>query len=323
MISQCAAEQSSNPVDSAKTGDAPPKEPLTEAQADKAAEPASSEITQPLEVVPEPQKPADTPAANTNGTATGVNGTSDKVQSLAPEESKQSSASTADKSADKITASDDAPTVGNVAEATSDPVQPPVMTGALPLDDQAEQGPASTAPVESIQEDGVKEVPTTAAEADEPDTNGTEKRDDEVAAQIVPTAVADEKKDVDMKDAGPVESSTEQKDVEMKDSAPKTITASAAADGTDVSATSTANDVELTGAKRKATNGQNGAATAEEPAEKKQKGLADKVVTKAKEVVEEVKEKATPTRKNSKKAKKEQAPIGRTERKTRSQGRAE
>lgn len=206
------------------------------------------------------------------------------------------------------------------------------MTGALPLNEQSSQGHESVAPSDSIQDDGVKDVPATATNTAELGTSGTDKKDrgEEGASstEIAPGAAAADKKDVDMKDVAAVEpeSSSEQKDVDMKDAVPAPATAPVA-DGTGASSASGAglatNGEEATGEKRKAEAGANGTATSEGPAEKKHKGLAGKVATKAKEVVEEVKEKATPARKNSKKGKKEQAPVGRTERKTRSQGRLE
>lgn len=303
-------------------------------QAGKAAEPPTSEVTQPLVVVPEAPKPADTPAADTNGAASGVNGTGDNIQPLVPEVSKQSNAPAVDSSANKTPAPDSAPTTSDAIETPTESGQPAVMTGALPLGGQSNQGPALITPIESMQDDGVKDVPATATKTPELGANGTDKKDrgeGASSADIAPGAAVAEKKDVDMKDVAPVESesssgSSEQKDVDMKDTAPAPATASSA-DGTGAPGTSGAvsatNGEGATGEKRKAEAGANGTATNEEPAEKKHKGLADKAASKAKEVVEEVKEKATPARKNSKKGKKEQAPVGRTERKTRSQGRAE
>lgn len=281
----------------------------------------TSEVTKPLAVAPEVSKPAATSAADTNGATATVNGTGDNFQPVVPEESKQSSAPVADASTDKAVAPVGAPTTSDAAGNTSDSAQPPVMTGALPSGDQSEAGPAPIASIEPTQEDGVKDVPATTTKPVEQGVNGN----DENGIEKEGTAT-DENKDVDMKDAAPtrVESSTEQKDVDMKDSGP---TAATISDGTGVPSTSgaasPADGEEATGEKRKAEAGTNGTAADKEPAEKKQKGLADKVVTKAKDVVEEVKEKATPARKNSKKGKKEPAAVGRTERKTRSQGRAE
>lgn len=272
-------------------------------------------------MAPEVSKPAATSAADTNGATATVNGTGDNFQPVVPEESKQSSAPVADASTDKAVAPVGAPTTSDAAGNTSDSAQPPVMTGALPSGDQSEAGPAPIASIEPTQEDGVKDVPATTTKPVEQGVNGN----DENGIEKEGTAT-DENKDVDMKDAAPtrVESSTEQKDVDMKDSGP---TAATISDGTGVPSTSgaasPADGEEATGEKRKAEAGTNGTAADKEPAEKKQKGLADKVVTKAKDVVEEVKEKATPARKNSKKGKKEPAAVGRTERKTRSQGRAE
>lgn len=216
---------------------------------------------------------------------------------------------------------------------TGDSAQPPVMTGALPPGDETKQAVTPTDPTDSPQEDGVKDVPATATKTAEPVVNGSDKtiseKDDAASTEVAPGAMVDEKKDADMKDVASVEAggSSEQKDVDMKDAAPASTTAPAST-ATDASTTSGAVSAtdggKATGAKRKAEKtGANGTAANKEPAEKKHKGLAGKVATKAKEVVEEVKEKATPARKNSKKGKKEPAPVGRTERKTRSQGHAE
>lgn len=326
-ISRCAAEQSSNPVAAATTGDVPPKEPVAEAQTStKTADPATAEVTQPLPVVPETHKAAGTSATDTNGTASGVNGTGDSFKPVVPEESKQSSAPSADASVDRPVASDGAPATSDAHEPTNDSAQPPVMTGALPLGDQPKQASASTDPVESAQEDGVKDLPATTTKTTEPSVNGDDKKDGATSDEVAPDAAADEKKDVDMKDVAPVEadSSIQPKDVDMKNAVPATVPVSDATGAPSISGTvSAADGEEVTGEKRKAETEANGIAADEEPAEKKHKGLAGKVASKAKEVVDEVKEKATPGRKNSKKGKREQAPVGRTERKTRSQGSAD
>lgn len=72
------------------------------------------------------------------------------------------------------------------------------------------------------------------------------------------------------------------------------------------------------GKKRKA-EGDDEPVKAEEPTAKKRKGPIVRAVAKAKGVVGDMKEKASS---KSKKAKKDPAPVGRTERKTRSQARA-
>jgi hypothetical protein len=162
-----------------------------------------------------------------------------------------------------------------------------------------------------------------------------------------------------VKDAAPAAAATKpaemnganDKDVEMKDGADAApaaetfATSSAAPGATEKPAPTPATTADPgpsmdthgspaeTGEKRKAeAAGTNGVTASEEPAEKKQKqGVVAKVVEKAKEVVEDVKEKAEakkdngPTRKGSKKGKKEvaPAPVGRTARKTRSQGTAD
>lgn len=205
---------------------------------------------------------------------------------------------------------------------TSGSDQPLAAADALPLENHSEPTPPTTESTNLDQQDGVKDVPVgTAAPAsvsisESSVVNGGEKEDVK-KNEGVPTA--DGEKDVELKDAAPA-STTEssEKDIDMKDADP-TPTAAPVASTTTVPPVPTSNGKEVTSDKRKADNGTNGSTADEEPAQKKQKGL-DKVVAKAKEVIEEVKEKATPARKTSKKGKKDTVPVGRTERKTRSQG---
>lgn len=83
----------------------------------------------------------------------------------------------------------------------------------------------------------------------------------------------------------------------------------------------------VAGKKRKADDtdetGGDAAEEATAPPAKKRKGTFAKAVAKAKEAVHDVKEKATSKRKGPKKEKKERLPVGRTERKTRSQAKTE
>lgn len=181
------------------------------------------------------------------------------------------------------------------------------MTGANPSASEPK-------PTESDQDDGVKDV--TAATA---------------AAAGGGAAPVTTDKPAELNGSG-------NKDIDIKDAPLAAKAAGAAPTTANLGETSASNDTTSqnaeTGEKRKADTGAtNGAATAEEPAEKKQKSTVEKVVEKAKEVVEDVKEKTTgstasnkdngPARKASKRGKKDAPPVGRTERKTRSQARLE
>ncbi|POS75366.1 hypothetical protein DHEL01_v206233 [Diaporthe helianthi] len=299
-----------------------PKNPRTEAPADKPAEATAAPVgaEEPLSLAPETSKQGDAPATESTGTSdaaatssNGVNGTTTgaKSEPVIPEEKKADTAAPAP-TVETAAASSAAPGPG-ASESTA-PAQVPVMTGAL--------ASSEPKPVEPTNDDGVKDASA-------------------VTATIATTATT---KPAELNGAS-------DKDVEMKDStdaapAPETSGTSltapvaqekpapvslAAADPT--SSTEPGSTPAETGEKRKAeAAGTNGATADEEPAEKKQKqGVIGKVVKKAKEVVEEVREKTEskkdngPTRKGSKKGKKEAppAPVGRTARKTRSQGTAD
>ncbi|KUI68754.1 Polycystic kidney disease protein 1-like 3 [Cytospora mali] len=288
-----AAYSAANAATAAASDNALPKNPSAEGQDNKPADLTTMGVAEPLQVAPETNKPVDTPAATTNGTAAapaGVNGTENKFEPVVPEEHKQTDDSSAAPDTQKPASSIDAP----VTTESSGSGQPPVMTGANPSTSEPKQTGLD-------HDDGVKEAAAGAAPvaAEKPtDVNGS--------------------KDIDMKDA-PLEAPA-------SDSAP---TASQAVPTTSDEPTS---KTAGTGEKRKAdTDATNGASAAEEPAEKKQKSTVEKVVDKAKEVVEDVKEKTGvannrdngPARKASKRGKKEAPPVGRTERKTRSQGRVE
>lgn len=178
------------------------------------------------------------------------------------------------------------------------------MTGAL--------GASEPKPAESTNDDGVKDATaaTKPAELNGAKAEDVEMKDSTIAAPSLATSAAPPA-------------------VPAAPENPVTGLAASTEPASNIEATSTTAE---TGDKRKAeVTGTNGATKGEEPAEKKQKkGVVAKVVDKAKEVVEEVKEKTEgssdkgngPTRKASKKGKKETAPApaGRTARKTRSQG---
>lgn len=201
--------------------------------------------------------------------------------------------------------------------------------------------------------------PTTSAPADssapKPSVLNGEKKDD--AVETTTSTILDEKSDPEKKDAttsvalpgesgavAAVADPVEKKDVEMKDATPISASekpsaaapAPVTAPATDTSgvasttgaptitpalATPSTAAAEATGGKRKAPADAEEATV--EPATKKQKGAFSRAMDKAKEAVKDVKEKAKPGRKPGKREKKEIAPVGRTERKTRSQARAE
>lgn len=309
-----AAQPSVDPVAAPAADNALPKNPLTETPADKPAEATSAPgaAAEPLPLAPETSKQEDAPATEPAGTSdaaapnsNGVNGTTTgaKFEPVVPEEKKADTAAPAP-AVETPAASSAAPGAG--ASESIAPAQAPVMTGAL--------GGSEPKPAESTNDDGVKDA---AASATKPaELNGAND------------------KDVEMKDstgAAPApEASGTSSAAPVAQEKPAPIPAATTDPASNTEAGSTSAE---TGEKRKAeTAGTNGATADEEPAEKKQKqGVIGKVVEKAKEVVEEVKEKTEskkdngPTRKGSKKGKKEAppAPVGRTARKTRSQGNAD
>ncbi|KKY36918.1 hypothetical protein UCDDA912_g03145 [Diaporthe ampelina] len=292
-----------------------PKNPLAEAPADKPADATSTSVggAEPLPLAPETTKQADAPATEV-GSATdapasnsnGVNGTTTgaKFEPVVPEEKKADTAAPAP--AVETPASSAAAPGASASESTA-PAQAPVMTGAL--------GASEPKPAESTNEDGVKDASATTEPAE---LNGASD------------------KDVEMKDSAPAAPSLATDAAPPAGPAAPEKAAPGPAATTDpasnIEASSTTAEI---GEKRKAeAAGTNGATAHEEPAGKKQKqGVVGKVVEKAKAVVEEVKEKTEssskkgngPTRQASKKGKKETAPapVGRTARKTRSQGNAD
>lgn len=202
--------------------------------------------------------------------------------------------------------------------------------------------PKPTAPSQS---DGFKDAATgsnsSAAPTGAPSAlNGTDKKDAAgstgLASLDKPTAVPAEKQDVEMKDASAP--STSEKPPTLASAPSAAPPAAPPAAGADVSgltgatgaptptpalATPATAVTEATGEKRKADS--DAPDGVEEPAAKKQQGAFSKAVDKAKSAIHDVKQKAKPGRKPGSKAKKEAAPppVGRTERKTRSQARAE
>lgn len=217
------------------------------------------------------------------------------------------------------TATSDAPAAPAAASSTSAP-KPSVLNGAESKDAGID-APATSTVLGEKKDD--------------------EKKKDAVHADTLPSA---EKPSTAISTADAVE---EDKDVEMKDAAsipapekplapaPTPVTGTAPA--TDISgvsaptagaptttpalATPSTAVQEATGGKRKAETDAEEPAGA--PAAKKQKGAFSRAMDKAKEAVKDVKDKAKPGRKPGKREKKEIAPVGRTERKTRSQARAE
>lgn len=388
---RAAQQPPSNPPD------ALPKNPFADSQAGKPPEATTtSEAAKPVSVIPEPQKPADAPAATANGHSA-VNGDS-KTSALAL-------VPAADKPAAPALSLSATNNASEAPSSSATSVQPPVMTGALPPGDKPED--TTPKPAESTEADGVNDISAVTAASEPSALNGDDKKeatdvggaspsavpgstgasigaetgekndtdlkDDAppVFAPVAePSAVATttglgEKKDVDMEDAAPssapaatTKPSTtepvEKGDVEMQDAAPAAPSADPAvptpaapvttstekeddvkdaAPATDVvgtastaEATPAAAPAPVTGGKKRKADDEadvNGACATEEPAAKKQKGTFARAVAKAKEAVHDVKEKATPKRKGTKKEKKERPPVGRTERKTRSQGRAD
>ncbi|KAG6366163.1 hypothetical protein INS49_000339 [Diaporthe citri] len=314
-----AAQPNAVPGTAPAADNALPKNPLAEAPADKPAEATSTSVAGavPLPLAPETTKQGDAPATEASGktdapasNSNGVNGTTAgaKFEPVVPEEKKADTAAPAPAVENPASS---AAVPGESASESTAPAQTPVMTGAL--------GASEPKPAEATNDDGVKDATAAPKPAE---LNGANEKDVD--------------KDVEMKDSAaaapapaiPAASSA-------APAAPqKTAPAPAATTDPDSNIEASTTTAE-TGEKRKVeATGTNGATAAGEPAEKKQKqGVVGKVVEKAKEVVEEVKEKAEggakkengPTRKASKKGKKEAAPppVGRTARKTRSQGNAD
>ena len=262
-------------------------------------------------MAPETSKQESAPAAEASGTtdaptsnSNGVNGTAAgaKFEPVVPDEKKADTAAPAP-AVENPASSSAAP--GEGASESTAPAQAPVMTGAL--------GGSGPKPAQSTNDDGVKDA---AADTKPAELNGADEKDVEM------------KDSADAAPAPETSGTSSAAPVAPEKPAPAPAATAEPASNTEAGTTSAE-----TGEKRKVeAAGTNGATAAEEPAEKKQKqGVVGKVVEKAKEVVEEIKEKTEtkkdngPTRKASKKGKKEVAPVplGRTARKTRSQGTAD
>lgn len=280
---------------------------------------------EPLTLAPETTKQADAPATEASGAANapasnsnGINGatTGAKFEPVVPEEKKADTADPAPAVEDPAPSA--AAPEASASESTA-PAQAPVMTGAL--------GASEPKPAESTHDDGVKDA---AAAAKPAELNGASDKD----VEMKDSATADPSPATSAAPSAPPAAPAAPATA-LETAAPeKPAPAPAATTDVDTNTAASTTPAE-TGEKRKAeTAGTNGSKADGEPAEKKQKqGVVAKVVEKAKEVVEEVKEKAEggskkddgPTRKGSKKGKKEAAPppVGRTARKTRSQGTAD
>lgn len=244
-------------------------------------------------------------------------------------------------------ASSDASSRAGLGSSLSEKKDNDVKDGGLPA--PASSAEPSTAAVLGEKKDVEMTDAAPLASAEKPST-------------VTPLTASSEKKDVEMEDADTLApsvsipsktvdapaASTGKDDAGIKD-APSATSASTAApttsapevskpitapivDNTGIasttavppaSATAAPNAVAgpITGEKRKADSDPNAAEAAEGPAQKKQKGPFAKVVAKAKGAVHDMKEKANTKRKA--KETKERPPVGRTERKTRSQGRAD
>lgn len=310
-----AAQPNAVPGTAPAADNALPKSPLAKAPADKPAEATSTSVggAVPLPLAPETTKQAGAPTTEASGTtdapvsnSNGVNGTTTaaKFEPVVPEEKKADTAAPAPAVENPASS---AAVPGESASESAAPTQAPVMTGAL--------GASEPKPAESTNDDGVKDATSATKPAE---LNGAND------------------KDIEMKDSAPAAPAPAIPEVSSAAPAAPEKTAPGPAATTDPDSNIEASTTTAeTGEKRKVeATGTNGSTAAEEPAEKKQKqGVVSKVVEKAKEVVEEVKEKAEggskkdngPTRKASKKGKKEAAPVpvGRTARKTRSQGNAD
>lgn len=308
------------------TNSALPKNLFTDTQPNNNLSPlSSSDLTgKPVEPLTAPILPP----------SNGTNGSVGKTESAVSDDTRQTSAPGAAVMTGALPLTGDSSTAA--ASLPNKPVQSTEKDG---VEDITEAG-AVPKPAASTQSDGVKETVTDsgplASSAVAPTAlNGADKKDaagstvltseDKPSTTASITAPA-EKADVEMKDA-PVPSTTQQ---------PSTLASAPPAAGADISGLAgatvaptpapalatpaTAATEPATGEKRKAD-----ADDVEEPAAKKPKGTFAKAVDKAKSAIQDVKEKAKPGRKPGSKAKKEAAPppVGRTERKTRSQARAE
>ncbi|CAN8102954.1 unnamed protein product [Discula destructiva] len=292
------------------------------------------------------------PASNGDG----VNGAAVNTKSALSEENKQASAPASDVMTGALPLADDQ------SKPASSLPKPALSTEKDGVEDTAgaDTAPKLTAPTGSIPAADSKKDTTnsivdnkdapTGVSANEPTQPSSGSHEAEKKETVLSTGPASEDKpSVTASTTVPIE----KEDIEMKDAAlppaaekpsvsapaPDTNTAPVAttAPVSDMSgvtgvtgateaptttpalATPATAAAEATGAKRKADTD-----NTEEPATKKHKGAFSRAMDKAKEAVQEVKEKAKPGRKPGKKAKKETAPppVGRTERKTRSQARA-
>ncbi|PSS05141.1 hypothetical protein BD289DRAFT_449016 [Coniella lustricola] len=347
MADSAASVTSAAPVNapaSATTGDnALDKNPFADTQSSNPSEPAASKVTEPLSVAPDVHKQADKPVAATNGSTaasgdneTGTNGTGSKLESLVPEQSKQAADPT------------------SVASTTAPPTESSAPAGAAaPVLNGADKDVESKTGASAGLADGAS---ASTAGAPSTDAINSKTKDNETTDGVplgtststaAPGALGSvstsaEKTDLDMKDATLPEAPEKPAEPAPTLAVGASAGASApvAAPATDItglasttaapaavttgSAVNTANHEEPVNQKRKAEADADGIDETGEPNPKKQKGAIAKAVDKAKDVVDDVKTKAT--NKGNKKPKKEAAPAvpaGRTERKTRSQGRVE
>lgn len=220
--------------------DALPKNPFADSQAGKPPETTTaSEVANPVSGTPEVQKAAEAPAAAANGD-TVVNGAA-KTSTLDP-------APTADKLASPVLGASATNNVSGAASSSTTAVQPPVMTGALPLGDKPED--TTPKPAESTEADGVKDITAGNAASEPIALNGDDKKEDKVEGTDSSTAPVStgastganigEKTDADTKGAvpsvsvptetpsapAPTTELDEKKDVAMEDAVPSTEPAS-------------------------------------------------------------------------------------------------
>lgn len=169
---RAAQQPPSNPPD------ALPKNPFADSQSDKPAETTiTSEVANPTAVSPEAQKSASAaPAATANGD-TVVNGTA-KTSTLDPAPAVDKPASPALGASATNDASD---ALGSSATA----VQPPVMTGALPLGDKPED--ITPKPTESTETDGVKDITPGTAASEPIALNGDDRKEPKVEGTTSPS----------------------------------------------------------------------------------------------------------------------------------------
>lgn len=286
---------------------------------------------------------AEPPAANSEAPTApnlppsdGANGSVGKTDSAVPDATKETSAPGAAVMTGAL------PLTGDSSTGASSLPNKPAESTEDGVKDIAEAGDVSK-PAAAIRPDGINNdagvsAPLATSAGAHSALNGHDKNDTTGSTDLASedksnNTAPTEKQDVEMKEA-PVASSTEQ---------PSALASASPAAGADISgvagatgaptptpalATPATAGTEATGEKRKADTGTKH--SLEMPPEKKGKGALSKAVNNAKDAFEDVKEKAKPGkakpgRKPGSKTKKEapRPPVGRTERKTRSQARAE